>query len=273
LLSKLKSYGINDIELNWFTQYLFNRKQQVVLDNIKSEIHHVKCGVPQGSILGPLLFLLFFNDFGDILHRASKIKFADDTVLYYSSDDFHVIERVLNSELINVENYLNDNDLVINLKKGKTESMLFGTAKKLKSVSSNFKLFYNFVEINNTHQYKYLGSIVDSKLSMNANFDTMYKKASTRLRLLSALKSQIDDSTALTIYNAMIVPLITFNSIINLNLNNTQLKKLSSLDNRAKSVTKSSNIPTIHNRILRNACSIVRKCIDGTTCCNFAQYF
>lgn len=66
LLEKLTTYGINNNELGWFTSYLFNRSQQVVLDNVKSEVEHVHCGVPQGSILGPLLFLVFFNDFPEV---------------------------------------------------------------------------------------------------------------------------------------------------------------------------------------------------------------
>ena len=238
LLGKLTTYGINNKELDWFTSYLFNRTQQVVLDNVKSEIQHVHCGVPQGSILGPLLFLVFFNDFPDVLLRADIIQFADDTVIYFSSNNFHVIENVLNKELENVTNYFHENDLVINLKKGKTESMLIGTNHKLKNVPSAFKLVYDCIEINQTSSYKYLGSIIDSKLLLNDNFNSMYKKASNRLRLLYALKPQLDDETATTIYNTMVVPLITFNSIINLKFNDTQLKKLTSLDNRARNITK-----------------------------------
>ncbi|XP_057308058.1 uncharacterized protein LOC130645947 [Hydractinia symbiolongicarpus] len=90
LLEKLTTYSINNNELKWFTSYLFNRSQQVVLDNVKSEVEQVHCSVPQG-------------------------------------DKFYVIENVLNNKLTNVAQYLHDKDLVINLKKGKTESMLIGT--------------------------------------------------------------------------------------------------------------------------------------------------
>ena len=249
----LKGYSIlNNKELDWFTSYLFNRTQQVVLDNVKSAIQHVHCGVPQGSILGPLLFLVFFNDFPEVLLRADIIQFADDTVIYFSSNNFHVIENVLNKELENVTNYFHDNDLVINLKKGKTESMLIGTNHKLKNVPSAFKLVYDCIEINQT---------------------SSYKKASGRLGLLYALKPQLDDETATTIYNTMVVRLITFNSIINLKFNDTQLKKLTSLDNRARNITKKLELNSIHNKILRNSCCIVRKCIDSEICFDFINYF
>ena len=73
LLEKMTAYGINSMELEWFTSYLFQRKQQVVLNIVRSETHYVKCGVPQRSILGPLLFLIFFNDFSEILTNAKTI--------------------------------------------------------------------------------------------------------------------------------------------------------------------------------------------------------
>ena len=145
LLSKLPSYGILENELDWFTNYLFNRTQQVVSDKVLSDSRHITCGVPQGSILGPLLFLIHFNDFEDTLKRCQTIMFADDTVIFCSSKSSSQIEKYLNDDLKNVAKYLEANDLIINLNKGKTESMLFGTAAKLKTASLN--LAYEFIQI------------------------------------------------------------------------------------------------------------------------------
>lgn len=273
LIEKLSAYGIRGNELEWFSDYLFGRKQEVVVNNIKSDPQPVNCGVPQGSILGPLLFLIFFNDFDNVLLKASVIKFADDTVIYFSSESFLVLENVLNEELLAVETYLRENDLVINLNKGKTEWMIFGTSKMLKSAEGKISLSCNFVEINETKSYKYLGSIIDPKLSLNNNFDSTYKKASGRLRLLTRLRSEVDDTTAKKIYETMITPIITFNSIINLNLNNTQLNKLQSLDRRARVVTNNNSLQPIYDKIQRNACNVVRKCIDRKTCSNYWNHF
>ena len=89
----MPSYGVTNIELNWFENYLFQRYQTVSCENEKSEKQPVFCGVPQGSILGPILFLMFFNDFVDCIKHAEVIKFADDTVIYFSNSNFHVIEN------------------------------------------------------------------------------------------------------------------------------------------------------------------------------------
>ena len=131
LIEKLRRYGINESELSWFIDFLFNRSQVVEIDQSKSDPHSLLSGVPQGSILGPLLFLIYFNDLPDCLTEAKIIMYADDTVVYFSNDKIEKIESVLNSEFENILRYINDSGLVLNLKKGKTESMLFGTAKKL----------------------------------------------------------------------------------------------------------------------------------------------
>ena len=98
LLSKMKSYGITSIEFDWFSDYLFDRKQVCFYEGESSEVFKVKCGVPQGSILGPLLFLIHFNDFSDIVKHSKVIQFADDTVIYVSEKCFDTIERKLKED-------------------------------------------------------------------------------------------------------------------------------------------------------------------------------
>jgi len=85
------------------------------------KVNPVYTGVPQGSILGPLMFILFFNDFKDCLTNANAIMYADDTVVYYADDDVHSIEQCLTAEFKSISQYLEKCELVINLKKGKTE--------------------------------------------------------------------------------------------------------------------------------------------------------
>ena len=150
LLSKLSVYGIKGVELEWFTNYLFSRKQQVVIQNTKSECEFISCGVPQGSILGPVLFLLYFNDFSKTLFKSEVLMFADDTVVFYAGKSAKEIESVLNSELENIFKCFVKIDLMVNLTKGKTEAMLFGTRSRLNLLHAKFGPF----EVNSTNKYK-----------------------------------------------------------------------------------------------------------------------
>jgi hypothetical protein len=110
--------------------------------NATSDEFTITCGVPQGSILGPMLFLIYFNDLDDVLEQSTVIKFADDTVLYVSDPSFTIIEQKLNADLRALSDYFTDNELVINLKKKKTESVLFGTSKRLSNCQRQLDLNY-----------------------------------------------------------------------------------------------------------------------------------
>jgi len=100
LLSKLPGYGIRHNEVKWFEDYLFDRKQIVQYDGTTSQPQPLYCGVPQGSILGPLLFLLYFNDIEDAVLHSNVIMFADDTVLYTEGDTQEEIEQKLNKDIV-----------------------------------------------------------------------------------------------------------------------------------------------------------------------------
>ena len=159
LLGKLSRYGISDGELEWFKDYLFSRKAVVSYNNCLSDQHEIYSGVPQGSILDPLLFLLFFNDITDVVKYSKVIKYADDTVLYVADKQTQSIRAKLDEDMELIANWLKENELVINLKKGKTESLLFGTAKRRNMQSEPLEVFFPFptrTPITDTREYKYL---------------------------------------------------------------------------------------------------------------------
>ena len=184
LLSKLPSYDMHNTELTWFTHYLFSRKKLVNFDKSSSKKESVLCGVPPGSILGSLWFMICFNNFHTCFRHAKTIKSADDTVLYFTHIDFHVTENSLNNDMEHVFEFLTENELILNAKKGKTEVMLFGTSKRLSKLTVNLNICYGGETLNQTNRYKYLGTLLDPSLSLNDNFNITYKKASSRLCLL-----------------------------------------------------------------------------------------
>ena len=98
-LQKLNAYGIRKVEFEWFLDYLFNRKQLLNYSNTLSESGLLACGVPQGSILGPLLFIIFANDLMDALRNSRIIKYPDDTVLYVARNSIKIIKSQLSDDL------------------------------------------------------------------------------------------------------------------------------------------------------------------------------
>ena len=199
--------------------------------------------------------------------------FADDTVVFYAGKSAEEIESVLNSELENIFRYFIKNDLIVNLRKGKTEALLFVTRRRLNMLYGKLALRFGPFEIKSTNNYKYLGSVIDESLTFSENFNRNHKKASSRLRLLNALRPNLDDKTSTLIYTTMVTHLLMFNSIINLNLTVTQINRLTSLDKRAKMITNNIKITPLHDCICKHACKIAKKVITGDICSNLKNYF
>ena len=131
LLAKLCHYGIRGSALDWFSSYLTNRKQFVTYNNERSELMNINCGVPQGSILGPLLFLIYVNDLANVCKFTMPIFFADDSNLFQDGESLNEIENILNEELNEIVKWLKVNKLTLNV--DKTQCMLFTQRNVIRS--------------------------------------------------------------------------------------------------------------------------------------------
>ena len=225
LLSKLPSYGIKGNEFTTFENYLFNRKQHVFYDGHLSKAFPIFRGVPQGSILGPTYFELHLDDIYNCLRHSSITKCADETAIYVSGNDSEPIQKKLNADILEVYIWLTDNDLSFNLKKGKTETMIFGTSNRVKKAAS-LNIQIKGTSVNQTSSYKYLGTHLDSTLALNGNFSSKYKKLSSRLRLQSKLHPDLNVKAAKMIYTNIFIPVFQICGTVNLNLSKALLGKL-----------------------------------------------
>ena len=117
LFEKLELYGVRGLALNWFKSYLNNRVQYVEYGGAKSKKQNIKCGVPQGSILGPLLFLLYINDLSDVSTNLFSLLFADDSNMFITGKNVGNLIQIMNEEMEKVIEWLQVNKLSLNLKK------------------------------------------------------------------------------------------------------------------------------------------------------------
>ena len=233
-------------------------------------------GVPQGSILGALLFLIHFNDLNDVIHNANVLNYADDTVLYLAGKHRQSIQDKLNEDMSCIANWLEENELIINLKKCKTESLLFGTAKRRAKDCGPFKILYRGAQVLETTTYRYLGMEIDCPLNLNSHFDKCFKRASGRLRLLARLRHCLNLRSAVAIYQSMILPIFTYCGILMLKLSHTQLSRLESFHCRSVKILSRDGdikIPLVSDVIKKRACRLVRKCLDGNVCSTLQKYF
>lgn len=272
ILDKLPGYGISGKEYEWFVDYLFGRTMKVAYNGALSSSKEITCGVPQGSILGPLLFLLHFNEIPALLKHCQILMYADDTVLYYHHHNIEEIEKALSEDLSTISTWLEENELIINLKKGKTEIMVFGTKTRLNKQEREIVVQYQSQPINVTKSYKYLGILLDPSLNMNQHFCSICKKVASRIRLLKKIRPFITDLAAVRIYQTLIVPLLTYCSLTNFYHHASRKTSLSILEYRANKLMGHQRLPSIDDIYKRKICLTVFKCISGNLP-NFENYF
>ena len=174
LLKKLELYGIKGQALNLLRSYLSNRHQKCQVGNSVSSEHLIKCGVPQGSILGPLVFLLYINDLPECLKSTRPRLFADDTNLTASGPSITDIENAVNYDLENLKNWLIANKLSLNVTK--TEFMLIGSPQMIRSTSnSQPNILIENEQVQQVYKCKTLGITIDQHLSWKPNTENICK--------------------------------------------------------------------------------------------------
>ena len=200
LIHKLHCYGIKNSELGWFESYLRNRTQYVEINHIASDLLLVKTGVPQGSILGPLLFLIYMNDITKACSSFKYILYADDTTLYTTIQSTEDLSNI-NNELSKISDWLAVNKLSLNA--NKTKYMIFHAMNKDLS-HLNQRININNVEIPKVNQFHFLGLTIDENLSWNHHISAIANKISKGTGVINRLKNCLPLSILRTIYCSLI---------------------------------------------------------------------
>ena len=197
--------------MNWFNAYLTNRTQSVNINGIQSDAEPILYGVPQGSVLGPLLFVMYINDLPSVTKYCKVHLYADDTLLFFESSSVQAIEGALSQDLDHVVGWLNQNYLMLN--HSKTKVMLKGTHQKLSSVQS-FTVSVNDKDLERVYIFKYLGVILDPCLTWNEHSEHIGNKISSRLGMLRRARKVIPKEACITLFNAMVLPLFDYCCVV-----------------------------------------------------------
>ncbi len=211
LLHKLNYYGVADKSNNLIKTYLTNRQQCVKFENSISKYAFIKTGVPQGSILGPLLFSIYINDLVKIGNKFKYIMYADDTTLYFNLEDFEQtnLEANIMMELDKVNVWLSVNKLSLNIKK--TKLMIFHTRQRhIKPIS----LTLNNVDIERVPSFNFLGIHLDENINWKCHVDMLTNKLSKIMGILNRLKHIYPQQVLLTLYNTLFISHINYGLLL-----------------------------------------------------------
>ena len=283
LLEKLKYYGIRGKAHDLLSSYLCNRTQYTVINNVVSDIKPITCGVPQGSVLGPLLFLIYINDIKNCISDKCIRLFADDTGLFVKGKSLDSVMKASQQILANLEEWFKHNKLSVSV--AKCGFLVFHG--KNRPLPNNIKpLYLNGVEIKRLDVFRYIGLLLDPTLSWKPHVENVVNKLNTFFGIFSHIRNKIPQHLVREIYFTTVFPHINYGLEIYGSCSGSLLSKLQVKQNQLmKILTKKDRLyPTdaLHseNRILKivdvfksKILLFVHKCLNKNTISIFHNYF
>ena len=250
LLKKLTTFNIGPLTVNWFKSYLSDRLQAIKSNGTKSNYLPITCGVPQGSILGPLLFILYINDLYTFLTDSTVSLYADDTALYTSAKTQIEIKLTLQIELTIVCEWLKANKLTLN--SNKTKYVIFGTRQTL-TTKPDLNLKVGNDQIDRVTSMKYLGVILDDHLTFDEHITYIINKASKKLGVLRRAREYLNKSTKILLYKSLVLPHLDYCDLVYMCTKEENLQRLQQIQNCAcRIILKADNYAstkTLHSEL------------------------
>jgi hypothetical protein len=210
LLTKLKYYGLQNKTLSWFYSYLSNRYQYTVYKDSSSPILPLSTGVPQGSILGPLLFLIYVNDICKSSDKLDMILYADDTTILFplSPATLHADINILNMELASIHEWLLLNKLSLNI--GKTKYMLYHLPQRHIDFSQLPSIHINNINITRSKEFNFLGLTINENLNWKPHIDKISNKLARVCGIMKRMQKTLPPYVLRTIYNSLFLPHLNY---------------------------------------------------------------
>ena len=248
LIHKLRAAGISGQLLKWFTSYLENRKQRVVLPGAQSDWNFIHAGVPQGSILGPLLFLLYINDI--VTEIGSNIRlFADDTSLFIIVENPNIAANIINSDLQRITRWAAM--WLVKFHPNKNEALLI--SRKLDR-QNHPPLFMLNNQINEVEFHKHLGLYFSSDCSWHHHINYIKQKAWTRINIIRKLKFDLDRKSLEIIYTSFIRPILEYADVIWDNCSHQEKQELEKIQTEAARIATGATKPVSIQKLYEEVC-------------------
>lgn len=245
LLKKLRLYGVCDREWKWFESYLSNRSQRARVNGETSSARVNNLGVPQGSVLGVFLFLLYINDFKKCLKYCSMKLFADDSLIYICGKNSEDMCAKLNEDLKRLDIWLKMNKLKVNV--NKTKYMKFGMNDNIDVRMDNEPLVC-------VESIKYLGCVIDKKLNLKEHANHICAKISKKVYFFSRIRKNLTLNASTVLYNAIILPHFNYCSTLLFGSNADVKQRLQRLQNKSMRIILRLNVYTPIRVLLECLC-------------------
>ena len=210
LFNKLEYYGVRDKELRWFKSYFRDRKQRVKYKGFQSDVLNNGIGVAQGSILGPVLYIIYMNDIVRCSNVVNFTLYTDDTCVCISDENLNRGIETMNKELIFINKWLHSNCLTLNTKK----SLYIVFKRNTAITTTNNKVCIDNEKLDKCSNTKYLGIYIDENLNWSAHINYVIRKTSKLVPILYQVRNNMSQNSLKLLYNSIIYPSFIYGNIL-----------------------------------------------------------